>query len=41
VTHGYTYDQRNRLTNLAAGNGSTPIASYGYTLDAGLCPESC
>ncbi len=30
VAHAYTYDSRNRLTNLAVGT----LASYAYTLDA-------
>jgi YD repeat-containing protein len=34
VAHGYTYDTRNRLTNLGVAKGATAIASYGYTLDA-------
>jgi RHS repeat-associated protein len=37
VAHSYTYDTRNRLTNLGVTgtvNGATAIASYGYTLDA-------
>ena len=34
VVHSYTYDQKNRLTNLAVNNGSGAIASYAYTLDA-------
>jgi YD repeat-containing protein len=34
VVHAYGYDQRNRLTNLGVNKTSTPIASYGYTLDA-------
>lgn len=28
----YSYDQKNRLTNLSV-NGAAPIASYAYTLD--------
>lgn len=31
--HGYAYDQKNRLTNLAVNNSSGPIESYAYTLD--------
>jgi hypothetical protein len=34
VVHGYTYDARNRLTNLGVDGSATPIASYAYTLDA-------
>ncbi len=33
VVHNYSYDQNNRLTNLAVNNTSGPIASYAYTLD--------
>src|ERR1022692_1144725 len=33
-SHGYTYDSHNRLTNLAVGTTTTPLASYAYTLDA-------
>ena len=34
VVHNYTYDQNNRLTNLAVNNSSGPIASYAYTFDS-------
>jgi RHS repeat-associated protein len=34
VAHGYTYDTRNRLTNLGVNKSATAIASYAYTLDA-------
>ena len=34
VTHGYSYDTRNRLTNLGVANGTTHLAGYGYLLDA-------
>jgi YD repeat-containing protein len=34
VVHSYSYDTRNRLTNLAVNNPSGAVASYGYTLDA-------
>jgi RHS repeat-associated protein len=34
VVHTYTYDARNRLTNLAVNNSAAPMESYAYTLDA-------
>ena len=34
VTHSYTYDNKNRLTNLGVNRAATAIASYAYTLDA-------
>ena len=34
VVHGYTYDTRNRLTNLGVKNATASLESYGYTLDA-------
>jgi RHS repeat-associated protein len=34
MVHGYTYDTRNRLTNLGVNGSATAIASYAYTLDA-------
>jgi RHS repeat-associated protein len=34
VAHGYTYDTRNRLTNLGVKNATASLESYGYTLDA-------
>jgi RHS repeat-associated protein len=37
VTHNYTYNTRNQLTNLGVTKGAgtpTPIASYAYALDA-------
>jgi YD repeat-containing protein len=34
VAHAYTYDTRNRLTNLGVAKGATAIAGYAYTLDA-------
>ena len=34
VVHSYTYDTRNRLTNLAVNNSTAAIESYAYTLDA-------
>ena len=34
VVHNYTYDTRNRLTNLGVNGSATAIASYAYTLDA-------
>src|SRR5690348_5954655 len=33
VAHSYTYDTRNRLTNLAVNKSATALASYAYTLD--------
>lgn len=32
VTHAYTYNKLNRLTDLTVNAGATPIASYSYTL---------
>ena len=40
VVHAYSYDQRNRLANLAVNKVAgtpvvtTPLLSYAYTLDA-------
>jgi RHS repeat-associated protein len=34
VAHNYSYDTRNRLTNLGVNASTTAIASYAYTLDA-------
>jgi len=34
VTHNYTYDTLNRLTNLAVNKAATHVASYAYTLEA-------
>jgi RHS repeat-associated protein len=34
VAHSYSYDTRNRLTSLAVAKGATPVAGYGYLLDA-------
>ena len=34
VVHSYTYDNKNRLTNLGVNKAATAIASYAYTLDA-------
>ena len=34
VVHAYTYDTRNRLTNLAVNNSTASMESYAYTLDA-------
>src|SRR5258708_4194379 len=34
VAHSYSYDTRNRLASLAVANSSTPLAGYGYLLDA-------
>jgi len=34
VAHSYSYDTRNRLTNLGVNGTGGPIASYAYTLDA-------
>lgn len=34
MVHGYTYDSRNRLTNLGVTKAAGNLASYAYTLDA-------
>jgi YD repeat-containing protein len=34
VVHGYTYDTRNRLTNLGVTKSSSNLFGYNYTLDA-------
>jgi YD repeat-containing protein len=34
VAHSYTYDTRNRLTNLGVSATAGTLASYAYTLDA-------
>jgi len=34
VAHSYSYDTHNRLTSLAVAHNSTPLAGYGYLLDA-------
>ena len=46
VAHSFTYDTRNRLTNLGVNKAATAIASYAYTLDAaghrtGVTEHSC